>query len=207
MPRLALGQLEDARQDPGAYRDRMNSAHPGSFGDTYMGALRQAIFLYHRTGQAGEAHAYLQRRLNRSKRLKSVSRRADTLDQLDWYTNEHQARAWPTFQWALRLVVRLPAGTANDLVCSGEIMRVDLVPNGGYAAWSTGSGLIQDWNTQLRFPIIQDSLASTLGVSANDITVGIYDFANRQIESRQYTEREVKSARRAFSKLIRDLGF
>lgn len=205
--RLALGQLEDARQDPAGYRARMNSARPGSFGDTYMGALRQAIFLYHKTAQAGQAHTYLQHRLDRSKRLTSVSRRADTLDQLDWYTDEHQSRAWPTFQCALRLVVPLPAGPAGDLVCSGEIMRVDLVPSGGYAAWLMGSELILQWNTQLRFPIIQSALAGTLGVSIDNVSVGIYDFANRQIESRQYSEQEVRSARRAFNKLVRDLGF
>lgn len=208
MPRLPLGQIEAALENPSAFRRRIEGGEEGSFGETYGGALRHAIFRYHKTTDVGEAYAYLESRLENSARLRSAARKLETLEQLVWYMEEHRSRAWQTFETGLRLHVPMPEGTSADLVCSGEITRIDLVPSGGYAAWIASGSVRASWQSELRFPLIQHALAtSTLFVPLGEVSVGVYDLARMQVMLHQYTHRATASARTRFRRLVRSLGY
>lgn len=206
MPRLPLGDLEEARRDPGAYRRKLDAAAEKRYGNTYMGVLRQTIFRYHRTGDVGDAYDYLETRLAHGG-FRSPRRKSETFDQLDWYVDEFTNRGWPTFQTGLRVAVPLPAEARPDLICSGEVSRVDIVPSGGYAGWlfrSKAAG----WADELRMPILQQVLASdVLGVPLAEIRVGVYSFAEQVLGSRCYSEAEVKAAFLGLERLLVRMGY
>src|SRR5205814_1725076 len=106
-----------------------------------------------------------------------------------------------------RLVVPV-RGAADDFVCSGEVSRIDLVPTGGYAAWFFVQELEPDWEEQLRFPIVQGTLARvTLKVPHRELRVGVYDFGKRRTVSRRYSSREIAMATHRLARLVRTLGF
>lgn len=206
MPRLPLGHLEDALRNPPAYRLRMNAGTSSPFGETYAGALRQTIFRYHASGDADEAYRYLEQRLANSGRLRSGRRVNETLENLEWYVEEHRRRAWPTFQVGLRLIVPSSSRAPSDIVCSGEVARLDLMPAGGYAGWMISGDTEPGWESQLRFPLIQNALArTTFGVPDSEVSVGVYDFASRRALLTSYSEPEIRRATRRLGELLRAL--
>jgi hypothetical protein len=207
MARLPLGHLEDALRNPAAYRLRMREGSESRFGETYVGALRQTIFRYHASGNADEAYTYLEQRLANSARLQSGRRANETLENLDWYVEEHRSRGWPTFQAGVRLVVPYPGRLAPDIVCSGEIGRLDLKPTGGYAGWVISGDTGPGWEDQLRFPLMQDALAQVvLGVPDQEVSVGVCDFTRRQALLTSFSGKEIVRARRRFGELLRQLA-
>lgn len=205
MPRLPLGDLEEARRDPGAYRRKLDAAEQKRFGNTYIGALRNAIYRYHRTQDADDAGRYLEDRLAA---FGSARRNAETLDQLDWYIDDITRRGWPAFQTGLRVAVPLPPEISPDLTCTGQVDRVDVVPSGGYAAWLFRSKAGTGWADELRMPILQHVLANQiLNVPLDEIRVGIYAFQDQWADSRCYSEAEAEAAYGGFENLLARLGF
>jgi hypothetical protein len=206
--RLALGSIEEALANPVAFRERADAGDGGGFGYTYASALRNAIYRYHSANDRDDAADYLEDSIQNSKTLRSAQRRAETLEQLDWYIEEHATLGWPTFDTRVRVSVPVPARAADTLKCTGEVGRIDLVPSGGYAAWLFTSSVAHDWRKELRMPLLQATLADvTLGAPANEIQVGIYDFSAREVISTTFSDKAIHAARRRFRRLVSDLGF
>src|SRR5690606_16068933 len=120
-------------------------------------------------------------------RFNSTRRQAETLERFDWYIDEYSRRDWPTFGTRMRIQVSLPNWAPEDLRCSGEIPRVDIVPGGGYAAWLMKSHEPPAWEQQLQMPLIQGTIAQLLKAPAEEVQVGIYSFQERFAASRIYT--------------------
>ena len=206
--RLAIGAIEEALANPAAFRARADAGDEAGFGYTYASALRNAIYRYHSTRNRVDAARYLEESIQNSKKLRSAQRRAETLDQLDWYIEHHAALGWPTFDTRVRIAIPIPARAADSLKCSGEVGRIDMIPNGGYAAWLFASSVSPDWRDELRMPLLQGTLASiTLAVPVSEIRVGIYDFATRNVLSAIYSDSAIRAAKRRFGRLVSDLGF
>jgi len=206
--KLALGKIEEAIANPAAFRARADAGDDGGFGYTYASALRNAVYHYHSSGDRDAAAEYLEETIQNSKNLKSPQRRADTIDQLDWYIDQHADLGWPTFDTRVRVSVAVPARAVGSLSCTGEVVRIDMVPAGGYAAWLIASTVDADWQDELRMPLLQGVLADvTLGVDSSEIQVGIYDFSARNVVSTTYADSSIRAARRRFSRLVSDLGF
>ena len=206
--KLALGAIQDALANPAAFRARADAGNGGSFGYTYANALRNAIYRYHRTMNRDDAAEYLEATIRNSARLKSDKRRLETVEQMDWYIDQHAALGWPTFDTRVRVRISVPARASESLICTGEVGRIDLVPSGGYAAWLFVSSLNSEWKNELRLPLLQSTLAGhTLGVPNDEIQVGAYDFENRQVVRTSYADSVIRAARRRFSRLVADLGF
>jgi hypothetical protein len=206
--RLPLGAIEEALANPPAFRARADAGDGGGFGYTYASALRNAIYRYHATRDRDDAAEYLEESIRKSKNLTSSLRRAETIDQLDWYIEQHTALGWPTFDTRVRVSIPVPARAADSLACTGEVGRIDMVPTGGYAAWLFASSVSPEWRDELRMPLLQGTLADvTLAVPANEIQVGIYDFSARHVLSTTFADNVIRVARRRFKRLVSDLGF
>jgi hypothetical protein len=206
--RLALGAIEEALANPAAFRARADAGDGGGFGYTYASALRNAIYRYHSTTDRNDAAEYLEESIQNSTKLRSAQRRAETIDQLDWYIEQHTALGWPTFDTRVRISVPVPARAADSLTCTCEVGRIDMVPTGGYAAWLLASTVGPDWRNELRMPLLQGTLADvTLAVPSNEIQVGIYDLSARAVLSTTFAENVILAARRRFNRLVSDLGF
>ena len=156
MPRLPLRDLEEALRNPMAYRQKLQQSVDSFYGPTYFGALRDAIFLFHKmNGNVGQARLYLQARLAR---FVDTTRSTAMVEHLEWYAAECLSRRWPTFQTRLRVVIPLASRVPSDLFCSGEVGRVDMVPAGGYAAWLMQNRRPEDWTRELRMPLLQGAM-------------------------------------------------
>ncbi len=99
------------------------------------------------------------------------------------------------------------SGDRAEIICSGRVWRLDLVPSEGYAGWIFRSQDSRGWDAELRMPLIQEALAEVLDVPSRSVRVGVYAFGDRRSESRVYTSPEIRSARRRFAKLLANLGF
>lgn len=204
MPRLPLGDLQAALKDPKAYREKLDANRDSGFGPSYFNFLRVALLKYHSTRNVMEARRYLEERLDR---FKSATRQAETLDQFEWYVDEYTKRSWPTFETRLRIEVQLPSWVPDDLRCSGEIPRVDIVPKGGYAAWLFKSAEPDGWEQQLQMPLIQNTVAHVLQAPVEEVQVGLYCFQERLIAARVFTHREIERSHGALTSLLREMGY
>jgi hypothetical protein len=206
MPRIPLRDLEEALRNPSACRQKLLLSAGNSYGPTYFGALRDAIHKFHRTnGNLVQARAYLQVRLDR---FLDRTRCIETMDQFEWYVNEYKSLGWPTFETRLRVSIPLPPRVRLDLVCSGEVSRIDLVPAGGYAAWLMRSQGTKDWARELRMPLVQQALAQgLLGVPANEIKIGIYSFKEQFTDLCGYSQTEIDQAYSELDNLLSRMGF
>lgn len=204
MSRLPLGDLESALKDPTAYRKKIDTPQSTRFGQSYFGYLRIALLKYHDSKDIVDARRYLEERLDG---FKSAYKRSETLEQFDWYIDEYSRRGWPTFGTRLRIQVSLPNWTPDDLRCSGEIPRIDIVPGEGYAAWLMKSREPAEWEQQLQMPLIQDTVAQLLKVPAEEVQVGIYSFHERFAASRIYTFQEIEQSHSALARLLKEMGY
>lgn len=208
MSPLPIGDIEVALGNPAAYKRTLSASTKGGFGVTYMSMLRHAIFKYHSTRDAVLAMDYLRSKLEASSHLRSPARRAETVEQLEWYLEDHIQRRWETFQTRLNLELVLPSRIPDDFKCSGEVARIDLVPSGGYAAWLIVGDVDLSWRTELRFALIQGAIAArTLSVPPNDVQVGVCAVKSRTVGLMRHSALEVSAAYRRFDRLLQDLGY
>jgi hypothetical protein len=206
MPRIPLRDLEEALRNPSAYRQKLLLSAGNSYGPTYFGALRDVIHKFHKTnGNLVQTRVYLQARLNR---FLDQTRCAQTMDQFEWYVSEYKSLGWPTFEIRLRVSIPLPPRVRPNLVCSGEVSRVDLVPVGGYAAWLMRSRGAKDWARELRMPLVQQALAQgPLGVPTSEIKIGIYSFEEQFTDLCSYSQTEIDLAYLELDNLLSRMGF
>lgn len=206
MPRLPLRELEEALKNPSAYRAKLEQSAESTYGATYFGALRDAILKYHKDyNDIAQTRAYLEVRLNR---FKDSIRSSETMEQLEWYIEDYVSRGWPMFETRMRVVIPLPQWALPNLVCSGEVARVDVIPTGGYAAWLIRSRGVDDWFHELRMPLIQGTVSeSILKVPVSEVSIGIYSFAEQFVDLRSYSQPEIDQAYSKLADLLRELGY
>lgn len=204
MLRIPLRDLEEATNNPEAYREKLLQPSENRFGRTYANALRSAIFKFHRlNNDLSESKAYLENYLRRwsTDSLKQTM----TIENLEWYADDFLRRGWPIFENRLRVVV--PQTISSNLRCSGEATRLDIVPSGGYAAWVTKASGADSIFDELRMRLIQYTVANEkLSVPIHEVQVGVYSFEERFIQLHTYSIEEINQAYMDFEDLIQRLG-
>lgn len=205
MIRLPLGDLEVARRNPVEYRRRLATPQPSAFCPSYFSAVRDAVFRFHRSGgNFLEAREYLTDRLAG---FRDMNRRAEMAEQYEWYVEEYIARGVLTFETRLRLVIPPPNRDAGEIMLSGEVSRIDMKPSGGYAAWLFRSREHANWTAEMRMPLIQDQLTtSVLNAGPGEVTIGLYSFEERYVDERCYSPQEIAQARHDLDDLLARLG-
>lgn len=208
MALIPLRDLEAARRDPGGYRrESIDSSAGRGFGPTYSAAVRHATSRYHKVQDGAQARRYLEDMLNRQG-LQRRDRVDEAIEQLDWYVGEHISRSWPLVRVRERIVVPLPPRAPHDLVCSGEVFRLDMDPNGGYAGWLLLQKRPTAWRDQLRFPLIQLVLSQeVLNAPVDEVAVGIIALADRAIESHTFSPSELSDAELLLDQLLARMGY
>ncbi|MDD5368038.1 MAG: hypothetical protein PHQ40_03040 [Anaerolineaceae bacterium] len=190
MIKLPLGQLEEARSNPTSFREKMGTAKGGGKWG-YFNALREAIRQFHKMGDNANAGlTYLEQTLDRFSNQRKCQ---ETVDQLAWYIDEYQRRGWFTRDTYRRIIVPIEDETIH-VQCTGEICRLDIIPAGGYAAWSFRSKDPSGWKNELRMPIIQYVTARLLGVPYSEITVGMVSFGEQFVDFHSYKIDQINAA-------------
>lgn len=205
MIRIPLNQLEQAIRNPTAYKRQLAHRSPQEYGPSYFGALRDAIFRFHRANDPFYAGQYLTDRLSR---FRDYTKRQEMIRQFEWYVEDFFERGLLTFETRLRIVIPPPNRNIADIILSGEVSRVDIKQPKGYAAWLFKSREPESWFDELRMPLIQDVLSnSVLNTVSDEISVGIVSFEERYIDDRCYSQQQIASAWQTLDKLLTDLGF
>ena len=203
--RIRLSDLELAARDPVGFRVSMDAPSSSRYRYGYFNLLRNTIRRFHDNG--GDAHhamTYLEAGLTR---FRDAARRSETVNQFEWYVEEHRRNGRITVEVMGRVEARRPAWAPQDLVCSGEITRLDIVPGGGPAGWLFRNSSIAGWDQELRMPLIQEALAFEVGRDVEDVMVGVYGFQEQIFDQRTFSRDEVRAAYLRFEDLLRQLGF
>lgn len=199
--KLPLRELEEARRDPGAYTRRRAAAGQKSVGykSKYL-TLQRAVYRFHRSNNdLTAAQEYLEQ--SYLKQFKRPEELATYAEKLERYTEGFKSLGSTVIRVRDRLVVPLPQKLADaGFRVSGEIPRIDLTGE-GYTAWLFAKKTEQ-WEAELRLPIIQAAYARELGVGEDEVKVGVYDFSKEEHKLFDFSARELRTAQNELHKLI-----
>ena len=151
-------------------------------------ALHLAIFEYHRKNEdLAHAMTYLDHLFHRN--FKNKKYLVQLEDQLDDYAVGFKAQGHVVVETKRNIAIPAHA----DLIITGEIPRLDLVPRGGYAVWLF-SAAADTWSQELRMPLIQAHYAERLGAPLTEVSVGFFDTESGSYSSVSLTADEVELA-------------
>ena len=189
--KVTLGNLEEARRNPVAYKQKLLAAEKPFIRTGYNALLQATILQYHRENltpdQARErmTHKYHQR-FTTPKGLEEITQSFGA------YLDECAAQnnlATITHQ---RLRLQLPEDIAASFEVTGKLPRLDTTSD-GYAAWLFSKSHAE-WQQELRMPLIQAAVAADLGVDVDEVTVGVYCFDDGRHTAYQFNEADIASA-------------
>jgi hypothetical protein len=204
MFKISLTELEEVRVDPLAYKKKRDTVKRYFNNKSFFQTLKRAIYEYHNNTNAVAAMDYLENGLEKFK-TRAFCEKA--VDDLQWYIAEYQKLDWPTVLKKHNISIPLSTQFADSLKVTGEINRIDMHPNGTYAAWLFSKGKPKDWLNELRMPIIQNAVGVELGVLPEMVHVGIYCFENHVVNIHNFTNGDIRSAHLELEDLFKKMGF
>jgi hypothetical protein len=188
--------LEEARQNPGAYVRRLSGREPRGFGPTLFRAWQLTIYRYHETGNPAAIKSDLEKRF---KKFSSGPRQFDDYyENLQDYIRDFERLKHVVVDTKVRVNINL--GASIQLV--GEVSRVDLSPDEGYSAVLILSREQTNWQDQLRMPLLQRFFAENLSVALERVKVGVYvmegkhEFVSYSASDVAEAEKEARSVAR-----------
>jgi len=190
--RISHSQLEECLVNPARWYQTslIAEGHPYPMG--YERALRLSVFHFHKSN-AGEARRYLDR-LIRKHKLSNAKRVSQIETDLDRY-----------FAWAAKEALRVADTNVNlafqlgFLELRGKVGRIDITGT-GYRAVLFASAP-QDWERQLRMPLIQAATASIYMRPAEKFEVGFQQLNGANLVAKIYTSKDVELAEARFRRL------
>jgi hypothetical protein len=204
MFKISLTELEEVRRDPKGFRQKKETAGPFQGGRSIFQVLKRSIYEYHKSMDALTAINYLEGKLES---FKSRARCEKAAGDLQWYIAEHQNRGWATILRKYNITIPLSTQYLDSLKITGEISRIDMHPNGTYAAWLFNKRDLGNWIDELRMPIIQNAIAVEMGAEPALVHVGLYCFGNHAVSIHNFTNVEINRAHLELESLFRKMGF
>jgi hypothetical protein len=184
--------LEQVRADP---RSALAVTSGGGYNRTL--ALYRSVYDFHRSGSAAAAETSLRNYLE-------ARPRADDdryLDRFAAYVDAFNASGNSVF--STEQGVKLDLGSGIEL--GGRINRLDLVEEGGYAAWLFAKAMPL-WQQELRMPLLQLFVAESLGVDTRQVSVGFYAFDTAAYAARVFPKGSVDAALSAAQSVAREVA-
>ncbi|MCX6992872.1 MAG: hypothetical protein NT011_06985 [Kiritimatiellaeota bacterium] len=202
--KISITELETARRNPVAFK----AAHsgPAVFHRMKLSSYRlwqlatRHIHAHHEG--LDRAIAALEESFGRN--LKVCKRNEqlleDLVDKLVAYHDDFTALNHYVIETAKRITI----SPCSDVIVTGEIPRIDLVPSGGYAVYFfiKESG---NWQAELRMPLIQSLCAGFFGCPLSEVLVGVYVFSENRHESVSFDISRLTLANTEFTSLIQQL--
>lgn len=204
MFKISLTELEEVRRDPVAYKRKQETGSGFRGGKSIFQTLKRAIYEYHKETNALAGMNYLEDGLES---FKDRSKCEKAVEDLQWYITEYQKLGWAT---ALRKhIITIPLSTQyeDSLKITGEINRIDFHPNGSYAAWLFIKGSGENWQNELRMPVIQNAVGVELGAPPAMVHIGVYCFEDRIVRLHNFSNSEIRRAHFELEDLFKRMGF
>jgi len=194
--RVSHTELENLRSDPRRWLATKTTQQHG-FRIGGFKVWGWAVRHYHRTGREA-AIDYLEetfwRHLKRS--IPNERRLSDFIIHLNVYCDEFESSG----HVALEFGRRINCIVSTSFTVSGEVSRVDLCPDRGFAVYLFKEKSLS-WAGQLRMPLIQSYFAAELTSPLDEVAVGIYNMELGRHEERRYSSAAVDAARAEAQKL------
>jgi hypothetical protein len=204
MFKISLTELEEVRRDPKGFRRKKEAAGPFQGGRSIFQVLKRSIYEYHKSMDAVAAINYLEGKLES---FKNRARCEKAVGGLQWYIAEHRNRGWATVLRKYNITIPLSTQYWDSLKVSGEINRIDMHPNGTYAAWLFSKGNLGNWIDELRMPIIQNAIGVEMGARPELVHIGLYCFGDHTVNIHNFTDSQIKRAHLELEDLFRNMGF
>lgn len=171
-------ELEKCWLNPRSWVAQRISPPPGGPRTGYDGVTKLAIYKWHATASASQAQRHLTHLLPRY-RLTNANLANRAMANLESYIEWCIRESPVVSNWKFRLTLNL----GHNFELGGEVSRIDVdIESGGYKGVLLGDRPT-DWRRQLRFPLIQRSLADQLQRPESEIFVGFQNIDGTQLES------------------------
>lgn len=188
--RISVAELEVCSQDiAGWVRTKLNPAGGGPrLG--YAGAVKLAIYSFHKSGNETAARAHLRDLLDRFQgSFQKAAAEQEFESYLRWYTAQRPIVASHR--------VRLGLSLGSGIILGGEVSRVDVdVTSGGYRAVQLGTPRA-GWRSELRMPLIQLGIADRYQREAAEVRVGFHHLDGSNLSLVSFSEAELQAAERS----------
>lgn len=188
--RISVAELEVCSQDvAGWVRVRLNPTGGGPrLG--YSGAVKLAIYSFHKSGNETAARAHLRDLLDRFQgSFQKAAAEQEFESYLRWYAAQQPIVA------SHRIRLGLPLG--SGIILGGEVSRVDVdVTSGGYRAVQLGTPRA-GWRSELRMPLIQLGIADRYQREAAEVRVGFQHLDGSNLSLVSFSEAELQAAERS----------
>jgi len=187
--RITHGDIGELMTDLRGWVERKRHPESQFVRTGYRGAIKLAIYNYHKDENLERSQRYLDDVMNRLN-LKNGQRRADAEQTLSGYTDWWGGSRVVTVQTRLRISLELD----DDVTLGGEVSRIDLgVDTVEYRGMLLG---IQDsgWARQLRMPVLQLAIASRLERDPTEVVVGIQELDGTGLQVTQYSPKSIHEA-------------
>lgn len=204
MLKISLTGLEEVRRDPIVYKSKRDSGYERQGRYSYFAVLKNTIHAYHKSSKVQVGMDYLETKLEK---FKNPGKCQKTVDDFHWYVTEFQKLGWPAVKTQINITVPLTTQYWDSYKITGQINRIDINPNGGYAAWLFRNDDASGWKNELRMPIIQNAIAIELGVDPSMTSVGVYTFTDHNSQIHCFTDNEVEAAHYELESLLRQMGY
>jgi hypothetical protein len=190
MKRINLPQLESAREDPIAFAERLNSTTSNSsYGYSKISDWKNAIFEYHKSQDLTATLDYFH-----DKFYAHFKNTADfefySSAIVNYVTDYHDNGLVFVSKRKLMEIVLEP----NVLSLRGQVPLVNMNIDGGHSITFFLKTNNEDWQNELKFPIIQNHYASELGIDLSEVEIGIFALDVGSHFLRTYSESEVEDA-------------
>ncbi len=193
MNKISFSQLESARKNPTSFAKSLSIPSGNLPRFSKFMAWQLAVYRFHKDkGDLTKAVNYFQATFmkNFTHNSKNIAERDDWIFDLQTYTTNHIKRKLTYIEHKKRINIPL----TSKVRLGGELPLIKMNTKGGYSVYffSRENNL---WESELRFPIIQNYVASTLyGVDLSDVEVGVYSLVFKKHLQKSFTQREVDDA-------------
>lgn len=193
MKKISFSQLESARKNPTAFAKSLHSPEVGRGRFSKYMAWQYAIFHYHaQKGDLSKAITYFEKTFQRNFKdnPKNEIERKGYVEQLIAYANDEQKNNLTYLEHKKRVSISL----TGKLRLGGELPLIKMNDRYGYSVYFF-SRKSATWETELRFPIVQNFVARTLyNVDLSEVEVGVYSLDFRKHVQQTYSDSDIRDA-------------
>lgn len=193
MKTISFGQLENARNSPKAFAKSLDNPDGGSPRFSKFMAWQLAVFHYHKEkNNLSKAINYFETTFlrNFADNSKNKTEREELIEQLEAYANDERRKNLIYVEHKKRISIPL----TSKIRLGGEVPLIKMNNKLGYSAFFF-SREDAAWESELRFPIIQNYISQTLyNVDLSEVEVGIYSLYKQKHFQTTYKLKEVQQA-------------
>lgn len=200
--RIPHRALEDVRLNPEAYARRMARGGGEVHRTSVLRYWQLAVYEFHRRNSVAAAEGYFDGACARFAKSARMQRKIQDYRQgLREYVEQFR-RSGHTF---VAVGVRISLDLGSDIQMTGEVSRVDVITSGGYGAYLIGR-VSEQWETELRMPLLQHYFADEFNVDVEDVRVGVYSVDWGCHRERLFPRGEVSAAVREAVRVVQRLA-